>query len=175
MKKFWIGLIVGLILAIPVGAHADEVISLVGKTIQGEFDVSLNGKKLNNRAIVIDGTSYVPIREIGESFGLDVSFDSNKGISLKQKESNDDAKLKADNDRAQKYQDLLKQSQDLDKKIESLSPILQPYEQYVRDAQGNLYIKEKDDTYYTTKAKRDALISQRDDIDKQLDALRNQQ
>jgi hypothetical protein len=36
-------------------------------------------------------------------------------------------------------------------------------------------MKEKDDTYYTTKAKRDALIAQRDDIDKQLDALRNQQ
>jgi hypothetical protein len=84
MKKFIFGLILGLVIAIPVGAHG-EVVSMIGKAIEGQFNVTLNGTKLDTPALVVDGTSYLPVRAIGEALGLDVKFDSNLGIELKQK------------------------------------------------------------------------------------------
>jgi len=72
-------------MATTLSAHAEEVTSLIGKTIQGAFPIQLEGKTLNNPAIVVDGTSYLPVRAFGEATGYEVSFDADLGISLKKK------------------------------------------------------------------------------------------
>lgn len=84
MKKFIIGFLVGIMLSFSFSTYA-EVQSLIGRVVQGIYPVKVNGVKLEKQAIVIDGTSYLPVRAIGESLGFDVSFDSNSGIELKQK------------------------------------------------------------------------------------------
>jgi hypothetical protein len=76
-----VGLSAGLLIATAIPAKA-EVISLVGKVIQGEFAVSVGDKELQDKALVIDGTSYAPVRAIGEAAGFEVTFDPNKGIKL---------------------------------------------------------------------------------------------
>lgn len=85
MKKFLIGIIVGAVLSFSASVYADDIASLVGKEIQGEFPVKVNGEKLANNAAVVDGTSYLPVRAIGDALNMEVSFDPEQGIELKEK------------------------------------------------------------------------------------------
>lgn len=165
MKKYIIGAVFGFLLATAFSAHADEVISLIGKQVQGTFPVKVFNKMLSDQAIVIDGTSYLPVRAIGEALNMQVSFDSQTGISL----SNG-----INQEKINKINDLKKQSDDLTKQIEDLYQVIKPYEVAGYGPNG-VGMKQPDDTYYTTKKKRDDLIAQRDAIDKQIQDLQNQQ
>jgi hypothetical protein len=86
MKKYFLGAIVGVLLTLSATTYADDITSLIGKTVQGVFPVKVNGDALAKTAIVIDGTSYLPVRAIGDAVGYDVSFNADLGIELKKKE-----------------------------------------------------------------------------------------
>lgn len=86
MKRYIIGGIAGFLMATAISAHAAEVVAVVGKTIQGAFPIKIDGKTLDTPAIVVDGTSYLPVRAFGEAMGYNVSFDADLGISLSKKE-----------------------------------------------------------------------------------------
>lgn len=79
MKKIFFGLIIGLVIGASSSVFADGII---GKKIQNTYDVIVNGKKLDEKAIVVDGTSYLPVRKIGEVTGFSVKFDSKVGVTL---------------------------------------------------------------------------------------------
>jgi hypothetical protein len=86
MKKYLIGFMVGIIVAATGTAYADDVVeSIVGKKIEGQFPVKISGKQLDVQAAVVDGTSYLPVRAIGEALNMDVSFNADLGIELKSK------------------------------------------------------------------------------------------
>jgi hypothetical protein len=86
MRKYIIGILIGFSLSAVVGVNAEEIISsIIGKTVQGSFPVKIDGKQIIEQAAVIDGTSYLPVREIGEALNKDVTFDANLGIELKSK------------------------------------------------------------------------------------------
>lgn len=55
---------------ITVGANTE---SKVGKQITSEVDVYVNGVKVKN-AMVIDNTSYLPVRSVAETLGAEVDF-----------------------------------------------------------------------------------------------------
>ena len=63
-----------------------EVESMIGKKVQGQFPVKVNGELLETQAIVIDGTSYLPVRAIGEALGKEIKFSSDLGIEVNDKE-----------------------------------------------------------------------------------------
>lgn len=69
-------------LVISATAYASDIQTLVGRAIEGTFAVQLSGEKLENKAIVIDGTSYLPVREIAEKMNLKVDFDMERGVIL---------------------------------------------------------------------------------------------
>lgn len=86
MKKFILGALVGASIMAAGSAYADDIVdSIVGKTIQGQFPVKISGKSLDTQAAVIDGTSYLPVRVIGEALNLEVKFDADLGIELNQR------------------------------------------------------------------------------------------
>ncbi|WP_419890735.1 hypothetical protein [Paenibacillus xylanexedens] len=85
MKKYIAGFLAGAVFILSASAFADDIKSLVGKKIQGEAVVELNGQALDN-AIIVDGKSYAPVRVIGEAAGYDVSM-KNKKIILDEKSS----------------------------------------------------------------------------------------
>lgn len=85
MKKFMLGLLVGISVTAAGSAYADEIESVIGKAIQGQFPVKIEGKKLNTQAVVVEGTSYLPVRAIGEALNMDVKFDADLGIELTEK------------------------------------------------------------------------------------------
>lgn len=87
MRKYIIGAMFGIVLTLTSSVFADDLKSLVGKAIQGEFVVKYEGIILDKKAVVIDGSSYLPVKAIGESLDLDVAFDKNTGIAIKKKET----------------------------------------------------------------------------------------
>ncbi|OMF00297.1 hypothetical protein BK124_11620 [Paenibacillus amylolyticus] len=86
MKKYVAGFLAGALFTLAGAAFADDIQSLIGKKIQGETVVELNGQALDT-AIIVDGKSYAPVRTIGEAAGYGVSM-QNKKIILEDKVSN---------------------------------------------------------------------------------------
>lgn len=86
MKKYITGFLAGALFTVAGAAFADDIQSLIGKKIQGEAVVELNGQALDT-AIIVDGKSYAPVRAIGEAAGYDVSMQDKK-IILDDKVSN---------------------------------------------------------------------------------------
>ena len=52
----------------------EPVPSMLGKVVDGEASVYLRGAKLGKSAIIIEGTSYLPVRLLGEALGLKVDW-----------------------------------------------------------------------------------------------------
>jgi len=81
LKKFIIG-ICAVVALTTVGATTyGAVNSLVGKKVQSEAPVIVNGTELGN-AIIIDGVSYLPVRKVSESLGIDVTYENKKVIVI---------------------------------------------------------------------------------------------
>jgi len=74
VKRVLFGLILGLGLMFPFSTAGAEVFSMIGKKIEGSFPVTLNGQRAEKDAIVVEGTSYLPIRVVAELFNADVAF-----------------------------------------------------------------------------------------------------
>lgn len=85
MKKYIIGTIFGFILATAVGANAQGVTTVIGEVIDGAFSVKVNGVELSDQAIVVQGTSYLPVRAFGDATGYDIKFNPELGIELTKK------------------------------------------------------------------------------------------
>lgn len=85
MKKYIIGTIFGFVLATAVGANAQGVTKVIGEVIDGAFSVKVNGVELTDQAIVVQGTSYLPVRAFGDATGYDIKFNPELGIELTKK------------------------------------------------------------------------------------------
>lgn len=87
MRKYiygLLGILIGFSLSITITTHADSIKSLIGKIVEGEYPISINGAKINTTAIVINNISYIPVRAVSGVFGLNVSFNKDSGIELTQ-------------------------------------------------------------------------------------------
>lgn len=73
MKKYLIGFMAGVLLMFSTSVLA-EGISKIGKRIEAEFSVQLDGEELPFKAIALEGTSYAPVRSVAEALGLEVDF-----------------------------------------------------------------------------------------------------
>ncbi|KGP80078.1 MULTISPECIES: stalk domain-containing protein [unclassified Paenibacillus] len=75
------GIIIGIVFSTSAGAFADQVKSLVGKKVTGEYNIVVDGKKLSDKGAVIDSKANVPARALSEALGADVSV-SGKTITI---------------------------------------------------------------------------------------------
>lgn len=78
MKKYIVGFLAGAVFAISATAFADTIPSLIGKKVQAQYTVEVNGKILNT--VVVDGSNYAPVRSLGEAAGYSVVVDGKKVI-----------------------------------------------------------------------------------------------
>jgi len=76
MKKVIIAFIAGM-LVMTSGHVMAEKISMIGKKVGGEAVVIVDGKEVSN-AIIIEGKSYAPVRDIVETLGSEVAWE--KGV-----------------------------------------------------------------------------------------------
>lgn len=77
MRKYIVGFIAGAIIVSTVQVYGGAI-TLIGKEIKNEVEISLLGNKLTNKAPLIDGITYVPIREVTETLGLKAVFVNGK-------------------------------------------------------------------------------------------------
>jgi hypothetical protein len=72
MRKLLISLCAGVLLLGGTIVAADTI-SMVGKRVQAEATVTVNGEIISS-AIIIDGKSYAPVRDIIEAVGAGVTY-----------------------------------------------------------------------------------------------------
>ena len=82
MKKFVAGLVAGIILASVVPVLAEST-AILGRPVQGTFPLFINGVRAPKDVVVIDATSYLPVRVSGELFGYDVDFVNREVLLVK--------------------------------------------------------------------------------------------
>lgn len=80
MRKTLVGIIV-LFLIVGVNVYADSL-SWIGKKVEGETTVKIDGKEIG--AVIIDGKAFIPVRETAEVLGYKVNTDN--GIELNNRE-----------------------------------------------------------------------------------------
>jgi hypothetical protein len=170
MKKYLIGAIIGFMLSLGVGAHA-EVVNMIGQVIDGAFNVKVNGVQLANQAIVVQGTSYLPVREFGEATGYNVGFDADLGITMTKQDVTPTATQDPSTDPAyikgQKIVELQKQQKEISEELEVLG---KPIKQHQMDLSINPDLKD-DDTYLQAKKAFEDKKAELAEVDKELDAL----
>lgn len=170
MRKYIVGAVLGAILATGIPAHA-AILNMIGKQVDGTFPVKVNGSSLDKQAIVIDGTSYLPVRALGDALNMDISFNADLGIELKSKGGdplNTEQEEKDQILRTQKIDELSKKITELTNEQISLEGIMAPYG-------SPLNPKQKDASYYESKKKYDDNKSQLDDLKIQLDNVIKEQ
>lgn len=69
------GVLIGAVVATAGSAFADQIKSLVGQTVAGEYTVKVNGSSLAENAIVVDGKAHVPLRAVSDSLGAGIKVD----------------------------------------------------------------------------------------------------
>lgn len=84
LRGYVIGAIIGGLLVFSGQALA-ETTSLIGKKVQAENTVIVDGKELPVKAVNIGGTTFAPVRSFAEALGSGVDFKDNTVI-LSQKE-----------------------------------------------------------------------------------------
>ncbi len=66
---------IGAAIATSGSAFADQIKSLVGQTVAGEYQVKVNGDALSDNAIIVDGKAHVPLRSVSNALGADIKVD----------------------------------------------------------------------------------------------------
>ncbi|MGZ0043392.1 2,' 3'-cyclic nucleotide 2'-phosphodiesterase [Paenibacillus ottowii] len=69
------GILIGAVVATTGNAFADQVKSLIGEKVAGEYTVKVNGNSLAENAIVVDGKAHVPLRAVSDSLGAGIKVD----------------------------------------------------------------------------------------------------
>ena len=87
MKKVVAGFIAGAVLMFSVQAFGDGI-SFTGKKVDGEVTVKVNDEVVG-QAVIIEGKSFAPVREITEKLGGKVADVSGGVISLNSEKKSD--------------------------------------------------------------------------------------
>jgi hypothetical protein len=82
MKNLVIGIIIGALLIFSGQAVAGSI-SKVGKKVQAEYQITVDGKTLEAKALAIDGQTTTPNRALAEAVGYDVAFVNKEVIFTK--------------------------------------------------------------------------------------------
>ncbi|GAV13229.1 stalk domain-containing protein [Paenibacillus sp. NAIST15-1] len=83
MKKWMYlvsGVVIGALVTTAGSAFADQIKSLVGEKVTGEYTVVVNGKALQDKGAVINGRTNVPVRGVSQALGADIRVEGKKII-----------------------------------------------------------------------------------------------
>lgn len=86
MKKFISGVIVGALLMVSTQVFGDSI-NFIGKKVANETVVKVNGEEAG-KAIIVDNKSFIPVRDISEKIGAELSFEKGGVIALTTEQTN---------------------------------------------------------------------------------------
>lgn len=138
MKKSILAFIAGAIFATAGSVYADELKTLVGKSIEGQFPVKVNGVPLEQQAIVVDGTSHLPVRAIADALNMDISFNSDLGIEVSEKEEEKAMPITEPDESPDQQKPVKVISQEDQEAIETAEEQISKYEKMIDDEENRL-------------------------------------
>jgi|GEM_PF-2294326 len=83
MRKYVIGAAFGFLLSLGITAHA-QVENVINAVVQGLFPVKVDGTRVGD-AIVVNDTTYLPVRAFGEAVGYEVTFTEDREVVMTRK------------------------------------------------------------------------------------------
>lgn len=128
MKKLGyvlLGVMAGIFLSITVSVSAEQI-SMIGKKVDDQAVIVMDGNELSIPAIILEGTSYAPVRAIGEAVGKEVGWTEGK-ITLDSK-TTDELKAQMEKniaDMQKRSEDILRK-QEVRKQIDELGKANEP-------------------------------------------------
>lgn len=173
MRKFVMGLIVGIAITAAGSAYADEGLQKIEAYLRPALPVTLDGTPLvmGSPPVMVDGSTYLKLRDVSTITGLSVNWnESTQTVELNSNEVNNLSEITSS---TESLESLKNQRIELDKKINELSKIIEPYG-VVGTYDGKLGLKEKDEVFFTTIKNFDELKKQKENIDMQIAALEAQ-
>lgn len=81
MRRYLIGTIFGFVLATAVGANAQEANKLIDSIVQAVVPVTVEGTSVGE-GIIVNDTTYLPVREFGEAVGYTVTFTEDREVVM---------------------------------------------------------------------------------------------
>lgn len=143
MKKsiaaVWLALIAAI--AISAQAYGDEVASAVGKKVTSTMKLVIDGRQAPIDVIIIEGTSYLPVRAGAGLFGYDVGY-ANRTVYLNKKEQpkEDPKQTPKEEPKQQPVYDMpgleFISSEDLDNEIARLEGLANMYQEIINSLQS---------------------------------------
>ena len=135
MKKIVAGFLAGALMMVSVQAFGSGV-NLIGKKIDGQADLKIDGKVVG-QTIIVQGKSYAPVREITNGVGGSVQY--NKSGGAVEMSLNDIAKLEEEQMKEKENIANLKQSIVYQKeKIADTEKTIQNYDVILADFQKKI-------------------------------------
>ncbi|MCY9760933.1 copper amine oxidase N-terminal domain-containing protein [Paenibacillus alvei] len=142
MKKWMYlvsGVIIGALVTTAGSVFADQIKSLVGEKVTGEYTVVVNGKALQDKGAVINGRTNVPVRGISEALGVNMKVDG-KTIRIttdeKSAPSNQDGGNTSNENNDYQKSSLLTQKSSLETEIKRLQEVKKDHERKYNEAES---------------------------------------
>ncbi|MEK5479888.1 hypothetical protein NYE70_23605 [Paenibacillus sp. FSL R5-0407] len=168
MKKFVVGVFVGAMLMMSTQAFGASI-NYIGKKVSGETPVKVNGETAGN-AIIVDNKSFIPVRDISDKIGADISFEKGGVISLTTSSQTPEEST-VNTEAIKKQQELIDETK---KKIDATAEKVSHYEALVKSATNDIYKQNYQNNYDAFKKSLDQLNSVLKEQEDQLDLLEGQ-
>ncbi|MCY9734175.1 copper amine oxidase N-terminal domain-containing protein [Paenibacillus alvei] len=83
------GIAIGALVVSGGSAFADQITSLVGKKVTGEYTVVVNGKEIKDKGVIIEGKTNVPVRGMSQALGAEIRVEGKKVVVTTQQAASD--------------------------------------------------------------------------------------
>jgi hypothetical protein len=134
MKKFILGFVCGALIFGGTAVLADGV-SLIGKTVDGEVPVFYNDEPLVAKAITVEGTSYLPVRTVGNTLGAQIEY-RDGAVHVEQKNDTEIIKQQVMNEIK-----IEMRKEEIRKNLDGLKKGIEAYTELANQAKQNLEIE----------------------------------
>lgn len=172
MKKFVSGVIVGVLIMVTPQVYGAAA-SMIGKKIDKELAVKMDGKQVGT-AVVTDGKSYLPVRDVANEMGLKIEV-------TKQEISLSTTKNQA-TEKETEIEQLKEEKEQVTKKLEqykghvdhvtaNYNKMKKAHEDMVAQTSDPLYVDTTKDAYESAKRGYESLMKSIDDCEKDLERI----
>ncbi|BFH71208.1 hypothetical protein J27TS7_58960 [Paenibacillus dendritiformis] len=185
MKKFISGVIVGALIMLSPQVYG-AASSVIGKKIDGEMIVKIDGKQAGTAAVV-EGKSYLPVRDVAKELGLNIKVENKEVVITSTDNDKIAEEVKKQIDAMKKEEEIekLKQErQSIKNKLEQdnsnielsityLQKAKEKYDDIVSRTNDQQLIDPYKKAYESSKTGHDNLLKRIEDSEKELERIDN--
>ncbi|BFH70590.1 hypothetical protein J27TS7_58970 [Paenibacillus dendritiformis] len=171
MKKFILGIIVGALLAFSPQVYS-AASSLVGKKIDGQIEVKLDGKQVGS-AVVVEGTSYLPVRNIANELGLKIKVDKKEVTITSEEKSAEEEIAKLKKERVKVSDQLERDKANVESSLHDVEKTKERYEKTLAETNDSRYVDPVKSAYESSNKGHENLLKRIEDNEKELERIDN--